>query len=241
MTHHSRFRFPRLAAAAVALAAAGLLAGGTAASAGVTPTPTPLTTSPSDHHHHQRLAPEQFDITITNVNPSGDVEAFGPVAMHLGTDQTNTAFRDTLSDGAGDTVKVDHDELPLPVVDLDTCSLLFIQQHGRWQFDGGTGIWRGATGRGVFDLLGLVSFEEHHGKCRALEFTSPERARWDIEHNVGPAPVIFSFSVQATGRAAVRPVRPCINHFAPTASPSLTAKLGGPDPQSTCDPRASAA
>jgi hypothetical protein len=233
MTHHSRTRFPRLAAGVLALATAGLLAGTMAASAGVTPTPGPVT----DHHH--KLAPEQFDITITNLDPTGDVEAFGPVAAHLGTDQSVSPFRDVLSDSAGDTVKVDHARLPLPTVDLATCSLVFVQFDAPWQFDGGTGIWTGATGSGVFDLTGLVSFREvvKHRQwdwskpklvC-PLQFVSPGQARWSIEHNGAglPVPVIFEFGVQAAGNAAVREHKrpePCptetINHFAPTGEPS---------------------
>jgi hypothetical protein len=234
MTHGFRSRF--LLAGGIALATASLLGStAVAASAGVTPTPSPLVTPAptSSPHHHVRphLRPEQFDITIT-LNTS-DVEAFGPVAAHLGTDQTVSPFRDIFSDGAGDTVNVDHARLPLPEIDLATCSLLFVQRDAPWRFDGGTGIWTGATGHGIFNLVGLVSFKEYGGRCRTLQFVSPGRALWDIEHSTGlPAPVIADFDVQAAGLAAVQP---CVtlNHFAPT----LSAKYGGvpsPSPLGDC-------
>jgi len=243
MTHVSRGGFPRLAAGLVAVATAGLVgASALTASAGVTPSPEP---TPSTFHvKHPRLAPEQFDFTVTNLDPTGDVEAFGPVAMHLGTDNSDTPTVDTFSDGLGDTVHVDHARLPLPVVDLRTCSLVFTQLDAPWQFDGGTGRWAGATGSGVFDLVGLVSFREivkkrwdwDRPRVRCpLQFVTPGFARWSIEHNGSglPVPVIFEFGVQAAGNAAVREVRrpePCptetINHFAP---------VGSPTPLSTCE------
>jgi len=241
MTHVSRGGFPRLAAGLVAVATAGLVgASALTASAGVTPSPEPTPTT--FHVKHPRLAPEQFDITVTNLDPAGDVEAFGPVAMHLGTD-ASSVLRDVLADSAGDTVNVDRAELPLPTIDLGTCSLLFSQTHAPWQFNGGTGIWQRATGSGIFDLVGLVSYrqiikrgwdwERPRVKC-PLQFVTPSFARWSIEHNGRglPRPVIYEFGVQATGNAAVQRVRipgPCdtpINHFAPTTEPT---------PVSTCE------
>jgi hypothetical protein len=223
MTHGSRRRF-RLAALAAVVPAALLglslvVPAAGAATAGGRP-------------HPVVLSPEQFDISITL--SSTDVEAFGPVAVHGGTDQTVSPTRDVFSDGSGDTVKVDHAGLPLPVIDLATCSLLFVQQDAPWRFDGGTGIWAGATGHGVFDLVGLVSFKEWRGQCWALKFVSPARALWDIDHQTGlPQPVLADFSVQAAGFAKVRPF--CINHFAPTGAPS-GAPDWSPSPESTCPP-----
>jgi hypothetical protein len=136
-------------------------------------------------------------------------------------------------------VNVDHARLPLPLVDVATCSLVFEQIDAPWRFDGGTGRFQDATGFGVFDLTGLVSFREivkkegDWGKPKVkcpLDYVSPGQARWSIEHNGEglPEPVIFEFGVQATGKAAVRehrrPPEPCptetINHFAPTSGPA---------------------
>ena len=253
MTHVSRRRFHGFGPVLAGLAAAALVATAAPAMAGV-PSPTPSPTQFGGDHHKLRLLPEQFDGTITNLDPAGDVEAFGPVAMHLGTD-SSSVFRDVFSDGLGDTVNVDRAELPLPVVDLRTCSLVFTQLDAPWNFDGGTGIWTAATGSGVFDLTGLVSYREiikkrwdwDRPRVRCpLAGVSPFFARWSVEHNGRglPRPVIYEFGFQATGLAAVPRVRvpePCptqINHFAPTASPSLTRWTGG---EPTCAPTAAAA
>ena len=240
-------RTSRFAVGALGLAVAGMLAYAAPAMAGGVPSPNPSPTQFGGDHHRLKLTPEQFDITITNLDPAGDVEAFGPVAMHLGTDTTDNPAVDTFSDGLGDTVNVDHARLPLPVVDLQTCSLVFEQLDAPWRFDGGTGRWTGATGSGVFDLTGLVSFREVIKRAKwdwqqpkvfcPLQGVSPWFARWSIEHNGAglPRPVIFEFGVQAAGNAAVRERKPepcpteTINHFAPTGQPS-----GEPVPVSIC-------
>jgi len=205
------------------LATAGLALTAAPALAGNSPTPTPVITE----HHHVHLLPQRFDILINNLG-TNDVEARGPVQI-LGGSDVETGFNlSTFADRSGNHVRVWHDGLPTPTVDLATCSVIFDQNDGHWRFVGGDGLFRRAIGFGVFDLRALFSFApDRWGNCGLRRLSNDQIVNLVSSDN----PVVkcrqrgltleaFSVSVQGAGRAAIRFHRPGI--FSPTATPTVT-------------------
>jgi hypothetical protein len=217
-----------------AVAGLGLVAAAAPAMAGDSPTPTPTITQVGTPppcqfrcHHRHLLLPQRFDVLINSLG-TNRVDARGPVQILGGSDvetgQVLSRFVDTL----GNHVNVQHDPLPRPLVDLQTCSVIFDQNDGRWRFNGGDGLFRRAFGFGVFDLRALFSFApDRWGNCGLRRLSSDQITSLVVSGN----PVIkcrqrgltleaFSVSVQGAGRATLRLHRPGI--FTPTASPTVT-------------------
>jgi hypothetical protein len=161
------FRTPLSRRVAVALAAAastatlGLAAAG-AASAGVTPTPTPTSSYKPPPPSHVKAQSWQFEIQISDIAglAVNDVEGTGAIPMSRWTDTSISANVDKFSLG-GNSVTLWHDALPLPDVNLGTCTLTFSQPDGQFRIIAGTGIAKGlSSSDGQFDLQALVSFPE---------------------------------------------------------------------------------
>lgn len=223
------FRFRMLAAAGVAaVAVAGTSA---TAFAGTTPVPTPAPQiTPHFGFHPPVVQPWQFDVqesSIGGINVD-DVEGTGALLMHLWHDNQLSPVLDKFQLGAN-SVTLWHEALPLPTVNLRTCTVTFDQQDARFAIVAGTGT--GAHLRsfgGRFNLLGMVSFPLVHRHC-PLAFLSTYTIRSAIVHNrlgsVLPEPSFVDFAVQ--GRADVvrvtpRVVTPFPSHpqYTPSATPS---------------------
>jgi hypothetical protein len=215
-----------IAAVALGASAAPAFAGGTPAPvpATVPPTTTPTTNpviTPHFGFHPPVVQPWQFDVqesSIGGVNVD-DVEGSGALLMHLWTDNQLSPVLDRFQLGAN-SVTLWHQALPLPAVDLRTCTVTFDQQDARFAIVAGAGTGahlRSLNGR--FDLLGMVSFPLVRGRC-PLAFISPFTIRSAIAHNrLGstlPVPSFTDFAVQ--GRADVVRVTPV--PVTPAPSPS---------------------
>jgi len=222
-------------AASVALAAGLTLAGSTAAFAG-TPSPSPTHTVPAPT---PRVALWQFDFTGANIDglQLNDVRGVGAIPMSRWQETDNSPTTSTFSNGAN-SVKLRHNRLPLPVINLRTCTATF-DQVGHFRIINGTGT--GAGFRVVpftdrYILRGLVSVDlvQHsgaygrHNTVCPLQFVSPWQVRASLENNrpvAGQAPTLVDFDVQ--GNAQLVRVRPLPtptptgpgHFFAPTVTP----------------------
>jgi hypothetical protein len=235
MTHVSRRRFPRLAAALLAVAAAGLLAIPATASAGVTPTPspTPTFTVPPGHH---RLAQQEFDLIAATPLPNGWVLGTGPISITGGFDKPVNSRLDIFEDTAGtDGVRISHEPLGGASIDRVTCSINLAQTDLPWSIHQGFGRFAGATGNGFYDLVGQFSYPTRFNVCTLPRFLTPALAAFLLNRGGRglPTPLSFDISVQAVGRAAV--ACPRIWPWSPTST-STAAYLGGnpdgcPQPQ----------
>lgn len=236
MTRIKRPRFRRPALALAAALGALALAASTAAAASASVAgdhPSPAPTSAGDHG--QQFKPEAFDVLDSSLDPSGNVAAYGPVHGLGGTDRQVTPTLDVFAFGHGDSVKVDHARIPDGTLDLGTCSLTTTVHDAWWQFDGGTGDYRDASGHGLFTLLELVSFPlGKSGRCEL------DGGAYGVESNGAPCasdhgrifrPVFYSVEIQGLGWAKVGkhhespPPCPCQYSPAPattTPAPSYT-------------------
>jgi hypothetical protein len=223
----------KLKAAAAGLLSLGLVAGGAvAASAGVTPSPSATATpSPNFGYHpkHVRVTPWTFDLQQSDIAglAVNDVEGAGAIPMSRWTDTQLAPDVDRFSLG-GNSVTLLHDPLPVPDVNLRTCTVTFSQPAGRFRIIAGTGTGAGLRSLGgQFDLTGLVSFPLV-GKHRyggglmvcPLRFLSPGTILRVIESGVPvrglPAPVFTDFAVQGSADVFRVPVR------VPVVPPSYT-------------------
>jgi len=208
----------------IGLATAGLVAGSaTAAFAGGVPTPTP------QFGGHVRVHPVnwQFDLEQAQIglHNLALVEGSGAIPMTDWTDTQLTPNVDKFSLGPN-SVTLWHDALPVPRIDLKTCTVLF-DQNGRFRVLNGTGTGAGFQSvNGTFELQALFSFAErarsgHYGHSSAVcpLPANPFLVRHLILIGSGlPAPVFSNVSVQ--GEALLFRVLQLPKVFAPTASPS---------------------
>jgi hypothetical protein len=175
MTHDSRTRFPRLAVAAVALAAAGLLAGSTAASAGVTPSPSPTETetvtpvpAPTPTHLSLRhLKAETFIIHSSTLEPGGDGVFTGPVRGASVGNFANGPDDESLTGPTG-VVRLFHTPVGPLVIDWASCTAS-LHQTGRWALLGVSGSDRFSFGFGRYTLdEDAILARSHRGRCLGL-------------------------------------------------------------------------
>jgi hypothetical protein len=228
----------------MALAAGLTLAGSTAAFAGETPSPSPSQQTQTvfpGHHHHVRAALWQFDFTGANIDglQLNDVRGTGPIPMTRWQETDNSPFTSTFSNGPN-SVQLLHNRLPLPVINLGTCTATF-DQIGTFRIINGTGTGAGfrvVPGTSQFILRGLVSFDQvslrHHHRAAVcpLRFVNPWTLRFLVEHNnlriAGQLASLVDFDVQ--GNAELVRVRPVVtptptptgpgHFFAPSVSPN---------------------
>jgi len=220
----------------MALAAGLTLAGTTAAFAGETPTPAPTQqTQFPDHHKHVRAALWQFDFTGAFIDglQLNDVRGTGPIPMTRWQETDNSPFTSTFSNGPN-SVTLRHNRLPLPVINLGTCTATF-DQVGNFRIIRGTGTGAGflvVPGTDQYILRGLVSVDKitlrHRAVC-PLQFVNPWQVRASLENNLriaGQQPTLVDFDVQGNAQLVrVRPVviptpTPTGHFFAPTTSPN---------------------
>jgi len=224
--------------------AAGLIAGSaTVASASVVgnPTPSPSASQQSQFpsHHHIRAALWQFDFTGANIDglQLNDVRGTGAIPMTRWSETDNSPTTSTFSDTTGDSVKLRHNRLPLPSINLGTCTATF-DQLGNFRIVRGTGTGAGfvvVPGTDQYILRGLVSVDKinlRHRTVCPLQFVSPWQVRASLENNrpiAGQVPALVDFDVQ--GNAQLVRVRPLPtptptgpgHFFAPTAGDSSSA------------------
>jgi hypothetical protein len=222
--------FKLAAISALTLGFAG--AGTTAAMAGTpNPTPSQQTVTPSPHHQ-VRAALWQFDFTGANIDglQLNDVRGTGPIPMSRWSETDNSPITSTFSNTTGDSVKLRHNRLPLPVINLTTCTATF-DQVGHFRIISGTGTganFRVVPGTDIYLLRGLVSVDfiqnrHHRAAVCPLRFVSPGQVRAELENNLpiaGQVPTLVDFDVQ--GNAQLVRVTGPGHFFAPTATPSDT-------------------
>jgi hypothetical protein len=221
-------------------------AGSTAAFAGETPTPTPsqqtVTPTPSpSHHHHVRSALWQFDFTGANIDglQLNDVRGVGPIPMSRWTETDNSPTRSTFTSPSGtSSVTLRHNRLPLPVINLGTCTATF-DQIGTFRIVNGTGTGAGfrvVPGTSEFILRGIISFDQfnlrhHRTSVCPLVFVNPWTLRQRVENNdltlLGQLASLVDFDVQGNAQLArvitlpVPTPTPTNPHFfAPNVSPN---------------------
>ena len=236
--------------------AAGLLAG-TAATANAhvvgnpTPTPSQQTVTPTPgHHHHARAALWQFDFTGANIDglQLNDVRGVGaiPFTRWQETDLSPTTSK-FFSPISANSVTLRHNRLPLPDLNLQTCTATF-DQLGHFRIVAGTGI--GANLRVVpftdrFILRGLISFDRiqlrgHHGTVCPLQFVNPWTLRANVEANnlrlFGHFASLVDFDVQ--GNALLVRTVPVVT---PTPTPTGPGHFFAPSVNSNPDEQVSPA
>jgi hypothetical protein len=223
------------------LLAAGLTLSGTTAAMAGTPSPSPSqqTTYP-DHHKHVRAALWQFDFTGANIDGLvlNDVRGTGPIPMTRWQETDNSPFTSTFSRGPN-SVQLLHNRLPLPVINLGTCTATF-DQIGQFRIINGTGTGAGfrvVPGTSQYIVRGTISFDKvslrkHRVEVCPLQFVNPFIVRSLVEHNhislLGQPASLVDFDVQ--GNAQLVSVRPVIiptptptgpgHFFAPSVSPN---------------------
>jgi hypothetical protein len=222
------------------LLAAGLtLSGTTAAMAGVTPSPS-YTPTP---HPTPRAALWQFDFTGSNIDglQLNDVRGVGPIPMSRWSETDNSPTTSTFtSPNHLNSVTLRHNRLPLPNINLNTCTATF-DQVGNFRIINGTGTGAGfavVPGTDNYLLRGLVSVDRiqrharHHRLSNTvcpLQFVTPFQVRAALEANgpiAGQLPSLVDFDVQ--GNAQLVRVRPLPvpsptgpgHFFAPTVTPN---------------------
>jgi hypothetical protein len=192
-----------------------------------------------------QLRQQEFDIQDANALPNGWVLGTGPINITGGIDKSTSNPRVDLLDTADGVsgVRINHEPLSGAVIDRTTCSIKYDQVDLPWSIHQGFGRFLGATGNGVYDLVGLFSFPTRNNFCTLPVYLTSSQADRDL--NAGgiglPAPLAVSVDVQAVGRAAVvphvTPPVPCPTrtYFAPV-TPSTTAYLGNGDNCQTVAP-----
>lgn len=180
----------------------GLVGAGTGVALASTPTPSPTHTA-NFVPLPNPLRPEHFQVLVTSIGGvnTNDVEATGPVALHLGTDTTVSNTRDTFA-RLGNSVNVRHTGIPVPVVNRSLCTVS-LSQTGLWRFQGGTGLYAHARGFGSFQLSGLLHFPQNRlGRC-SIPRVSPFVIQRDLIRNIGlPAPDLAIVGVVGSGLAS---------------------------------------
>jgi hypothetical protein len=209
------------AAAVTAVFALGLTAGPALAGANPEPTPTktvhecpPGTVLAGDRcvPVRPRLQQQEFDLQEANALPDGWLLGTGPINIVGGIDVTTSNprvdFFDTADRSSG--VRINHEELSGAVIDRQTCSITFNQVDQPWSIHQGFGRFAGATGSGVYDLVGLFSFPTRYNRCTLPRGLTSAQADWDLNNGGSglPQPLAVAVDVQAVGRAAVVPPRP---------------------------------
>ena len=220
-----------LAAAGITVATVGVTVAtvGPAAFAGQVPAPAPSAQQISPHFgfHPPVVRPWQFDVqesSIGGINVD-DVEGTGALLMHAWRDVQLSPTLDRFQLGAN-SVTLWHEPLPVPTVNLRTCTVTFDQQNARFAIvaGAGTGAHLRSLG-GRFNLLGMISFPLVRGRCQ-LGYIDQETIRAAIVHNrlggVLPAPSFTDFAVQ--GEAGVVRVSPP-PVITPTPSPTYHSWL----------------
>ena len=191
----------------------------TAALAGTTPSPS---YSPSPHPT-PRAALWQFDFTGANIDglQLNDVRGVGAIPMSRWQETDNSPTTSTFSRGPN-SVKLRHNRLPLPVINLNTCTATF-DQLGNFRIINGTGTGAGfrvVPGTDIYLLRGTVSVDMiqkrgYHNRRNLntvcpLQFLSPGQLRADLESNrpiAGQIPTLVDFDVQGNAQLArVNPV-----------------------------------
>jgi len=234
----SKFKWITVSALAAGLA----LSGTTAAFAGETPTPTPTPSQQTvfPNHHHIRAALWQFDFTGANIDglQLNDVRGTAPILMSRWSETDNSPTTSTFSRGPN-SVTLRHNRLPLPTLNLNTCTATF-DQVGNFRIIRGTGTGAGflvVPGTDTYILRGLVSLDKislrnHRTAVCPLQFVSPWQVRNSLERNrliAGQSPTLVDFDVQ--GNAQLVRVRPLPvptptgpgHFFAPTSNPDESA------------------
>jgi hypothetical protein len=231
-------------AAAAALAAGLVLAGGTSAFAGTpSPSPSQQTVTP-DHHVKVKPALWQFDFTGANIDglQLNDVRGVGPIPMARWQETDLNPFTSRFSNGPN-SVTLRHNRLPLPSINLNTCTATF-DQLGNFRIVAGTGTGAGflvVPGTDEYLLRGTVSVDfiqkrGHHVRHNLntvcpLQFVNPWQIRAALESNspiAGQIPTLTDFDVQ--GNAQLVRVRPVViptptptgpgHFFAPSVNPN---------------------
>jgi hypothetical protein len=231
----SRRIYAVAAAAMGGLLALGLAAGPAFAGANPQPTPTktvkmcpPGTVLVGDRcvpvRVQPRLQQQEFDLQDANALPQGWVLGTGPINIVGGIDKTTSNPRVDFFDTADGTsgVRINHEPLSGAVIDRATCSIKYDQTDLPWSIHQGFGRFAGATGNGVYDLVGLFSFPTRYNHCTLPYGLTSGQADWDLNHGGSglPQPLAVAVDVQAVGQAAVVPPvkpKPCPtrSYFAP--------------------------
>jgi hypothetical protein len=140
----------------------------------------------------------------------------------------------------GNSVTLRHPRLPIPVINLRTCTATF-DQEASFRIIAGTGTGAGlrvVPGTDDYILRGLVSFDQinkrhHRASVCPLAFVDPFLLRFLIEHNLavaGQFPTLTDFDVQGNAQLVrVRPLPVPVptptgpgHFFAPTGTPSVS-------------------
>lgn len=198
----------------LALAAGLTFAGPTAAFAGNTPAPSPSYTHPPVPT--PRAAQWQFDFTSAAIDglTLNDVRGTAPIVMSRWTETDNTPTTSTFSRGPN-SVKLRHNRLPLPAINLNTCTATF-DQLGNFRIINGTGTGAGfavVPGTDIYLLRGVVSldfiqkrgYHSRHGNNTVcpLQLVTPGQVRAELEANgpvAGQLPSLVDFDVQGNAK-----------------------------------------
>lgn len=250
MTRIMKARFRRLFVILAITSGVVALAIGTtsAAKAGETPSPSPSdtpTVSPDFGYHptptptptpRVRLRDWDFDLQLSDIAglAVNDVEGRGAILANRWRDITLSPNVDRFQLG-GNSVTLLHDALPVPDVNLNTCTITFSQPDGRFRILAGTGTAAGLRSLdGQFDLQGLISVQRIHRHLRyghddglsvcPLSFLTPGQILRAVLYNRSlGAPVVFSdFSVQGHARVFRAPVRIPVPYPTHTIYPAPT-------------------
>jgi hypothetical protein len=226
------------------LLAAGLtLSGTTAAMAGVTPSPSPSqqTQTPPQYQNHHKVRAQLWQFDFSSVGTDGlafnNVRGTGAIPMTRWQETDNSPFTSTFSLGAN-SVTILHPRLPIPVINLRTCTATFDQESSFSVIRGtGTGAnFRVVPGTSDYILRGTVSLDlvqkrYHRVSVCPLSRVSPFLLRFLIEHNLpvaGQFPSLQDFDAQ--GNAQLVRVRPLViptptptgpGHFFQTNNPTV--------------------
>ena len=229
--------------------------GATAAFAGVNPTPTQPTVTPTYTHTPPpvpvptpRSALWQFDFTGANIDglSLNDVRGTSPILMSRWSEQDLNPFTSRFtSPNHLNSVTLRHNRLPLPNINLSTCTATF-DQLGNFRIINGTGTGAGfrvVPGTDIYLLRGTVSVDRvarrgyygrHLNTVCPLQFTTPWQVRANVESN-GLAASLTDFDIQGNAQLvrinplpAPYPTGP--GHFAPTVNPVNQPVIPGVTP-----------
>jgi hypothetical protein len=208
----------------------GLAGAGTTAAFAGTPSPSPSYTPSPTPTPRPVTALWQFDFTGANIDglTLNDVRGVGAIPMTRWQEQDLSPTVSKFFRGPN-SVTLRHNRLPLPVINLRTCTATF-DQVGHFRIINGTGTGAGfrvVPGTDEYLLRGLVSvdlsqhgYNNHRNTVCPLRFLSPWQVRADLENNLPIAravPTLVDFDVQGNAQL----VRVGSNHFfAPTTTPS---------------------
>jgi hypothetical protein len=128
----------------------------------------------------------QLDIGGIHVN---DVEQFGALGrLHNWHDTQLSPTLDRFSRG-GSSLVLRHPGLPVPVVNLRTCTATFVQHNAPFNLVPGAGTGIGShigSVNGRYELAILLSWQYNHGVC-PLVSVSPFTLRNEVENGTPPA------------------------------------------------------